>query len=487
MLSYFEQNKQYFQSNSLKVATVFSGGLAAPEWALKYLNVNHEVVFAAEIDKFARQLYLANHGDPSGPFYSNVKEINGSNHRDIDLFIGGSPCQSFSVAGKGGGFKDTRGTLFFEYARLVNEIHPRCFIYENVRGILSNDKGNTWKTILQTFDELGYHYSHAVLNAKDYGTPQNRQRVFVVGFKNYDDYIHFNFPDPIGLKYKLKDLLEDDVDEKYFLSDKMLKGFKEHKKRHEQRGNGFLFKPQNGNKVANCISTGYGTRATDTYLQERIDAALQGIDESLWKHHPTLSKVGSIGVSQGNRVYEPEIACTLKASGGGGGAKTGLYLVPSATKRGYEVAAVGDSINLAVPGSKTRRGRVGHEVAQTLDTSCNQATIIKPYLSPARKITRQNGRREKNDGEEMFTLLANEVHGIKIENSSENYRIRRLTPRECFRLMGDFEDRVEIVVSDTQAYKNAGNGMEIRTMMALLTQILQVPFYQVDDDYEVAA
>lgn len=156
-------------------------------------------------------------------FHWNVSFLEGGHYRGkVDMLVGGSPCQSFSLVGKQMGLSDTRGTLFYEYARLVSEIKPKCFIYENVRALLSNDNGRTWETMSRVFTELGYDWKMAVLNAKDYGMPQNRERVFVVGFrKNLRVGDALVFPPPkVKLKRTMQDFLLDVVPGKYYLPEK---------------------------------------------------------------------------------------------------------------------------------------------------------------------------------------------------------------------------------------------------------------------------
>ena len=222
----------------IKVATVFSG-IGSPEQALIRLNQPHQVVFACDngerlidvdyeslfvkvkslssakekrdyVDKlysehtrktnYVQQSYLANYKVEGDNFYQDVMLLDGTDYRGkVDLFVGGSPCQSFSIAGTRGGLEDTRGTLFFEYCRLVKEIQPEVFIYENVYGVLTHDKGKTWRTMQNVFSELGYHFSWQVLDARDYGIPQGRRRLFVVGFKSKAAADKFEFPPKIDL------------------------------------------------------------------------------------------------------------------------------------------------------------------------------------------------------------------------------------------------------------------------------------------------
>lgn len=178
-----------------------------------------------------RQSYQANYPSVTDDkFHWNVSFLEGAAYKgEVDLLVGGSPCQSFSLVGKQMGLSDTRGTLFYEYARLISEIRPKCFIYENVRALLSNDGGKTWELMSKVFTDLGYKWKKAVLNAKDYGMPQNRERVFVVGFrddlKNGDDFVGdmFEFPTPIKLERKMQDFLLDIVPGKYYLPEKGVK------------------------------------------------------------------------------------------------------------------------------------------------------------------------------------------------------------------------------------------------------------------------
>jgi len=236
----------------IKLATVFSG-IGAIEQAFIQKGLDDEIVFACdngdididvnyeeELNKvrnmksiaekkeyveklyktksrktnFVEQSYKANYTIKDDNFFYDVKLLDGNDFKNkVDLFVGGSPCQSFSIAGARGGFEDARGTLFYEYARLVREIQPKVFIYENVYGVLTHDKGNTWKVMQNIFDELGYYYKWDILNAKDYGVPQGRRRLFVVGFKSKDEYEKFEFPKPIQLDLTMQDLLLENAKE----------------------------------------------------------------------------------------------------------------------------------------------------------------------------------------------------------------------------------------------------------------------------------
>jgi DNA (cytosine-5)-methyltransferase 1 len=365
----------------LRVGSDFSG-VGAFNQSLMRLGVEFEEVFACDMDKYARDTFIHNYGEPK--YYpTNVydREIPS---QSLDIYMTSPPCQAFSLAGKRLGKEDKRGILFFNSHEFIQVNKPRFFIFENVKGLLSDDGGKTFQEwvnmlggksvngvpVLFPYEEsVPYHLYWQVLNAKHHGVPQNRERVFLVGIRDDQDN-KFQFPREEHLTKRLKDVLESEVDSKYFLSEKMISGFLAHNKRHiEEKGqDGFNWKPKNENDIAACL---------------RANAALAATDN------------------------------TLK--------------IKSATSKGYEEATEGDSINFSVPNSETRRGRVGKGVAQTLDTACNQGTL--------------------KSGE-----------------------VRRLTPRECFRLM-DFPDTFTWKVSDSQAYKQAGNSIVVNVLYKILKQL----------------
>jgi DNA (cytosine-5)-methyltransferase 1 len=361
----------------MKVGSDFSG-VGAFDQALKRLGVNYETVFACDMDKYARDTFIHNYGEPK--YYpANVydREIP---TESLDIYMTSPPCQAFSLAGKRLGKDDKRGVLFFNSHEFIQVNKPRFFIFENVKGLLSDDGGKTFQEWINMLggksvnglpvlfahdDAVPYHLYWKVLNAKHHGVPQNRERVFLIGIRDDSDN-QFQFPREEHLSKRLKDVLEDDVDDKYFLSEKMLNHF-------DTKEGVFsgMFKPMDSNSedTASCIPAVYGKMPiTNTYIK-----------------------------------------------------------IKSATSKGYEEAREGDSINFSVPSSETRRGRVGKGVAQTLDTGCNQATM-------------------------------------------DGFRIRRLTPRECFRLM-DFPDTFTWKVSDSQAYKQAGNSIVVNVLYKILKQL----------------
>ncbi|ADV46433.1 DNA (cytosine-5-)-methyltransferase [Nitratifractor salsuginis] len=204
----------------MKIATLFSG-IGAPEMAARHIFPSHEIVFSCEIDKFARKSYAAIYGEE--PLYHDVHNVPAIFYQGhIDLLVGGSPCQSFSVAGIRKGVNDPRGALIYQFYRVVDEARPKVFLFENVKGFRSIDKGQTREEFERAFRLLGYTVHSAVLNTKHYGLPQNRERYFLVGFKSKTAGERFRFPKKVPLKLILSDVLENKVDEKYYLTDKAL-------------------------------------------------------------------------------------------------------------------------------------------------------------------------------------------------------------------------------------------------------------------------
>jgi DNA (cytosine-5)-methyltransferase 1 len=546
---------------SIKVATVCTG-VGAPEQAIKELGWKHSISFGCEIDKYARTTYQANF-EPHTMFEDMTKESWIGEQYESDLFVGGIPCQAFSLAGKRLGELDPRGLLFYNFYDYVKKQRPKVFIIENVKGLLSDDNGKTFQNWIQLLgksvntqgmmfphpDSLEYNLHWTVLNAKDFGLPQNRERVFLVGIRP-DLPNTFRFPIGWNLDLRLKDVLESNVDEKYYLSDKMLNYLNTRK----DNFNGGKINYKYGNDVASCINAssksldisdniivegvvndkgklrkvseatcldssyakGMDNHAQRTMISEEIipvrmvgrnpdnpksrktgeyrEQTIERYEEGIFGTLTTVQKDNLIlvgGIKEGLfqeggktedypqafRVYDEEgISSTLSACGGGMGGKTGLYqikqinpskesngvqpyqqnrvydsegimpaltselsgrnnvqvIVKEGTKKGYAIAQEGDSINLQYPESNTRKGRVGKQIAQTIDTGSNQYVVEK--------------------------------------------RIRRLTPRECFRLQG-FPDYFDIShVSETQAYKQAGNSIPVSVLKEIfknLTPILQ--------------
>ena len=340
-----------------------------------------ECVGHCEIDKYANRSYNALFDTKGEWFIEDARKADPCTMPDFQLLCGGFPCQSFSVAGARRGFSDPRGTLFFEIARLVEARHPAYLILENVPGLLNHSRGETYATILNTLDRLGYGVEWQCLNSKDFGVPQSRNRVYIIGY----------------------------LDERC-------------------RGKVFPFTETAGS--------------------------------SLIQTH---------GGHQGERFYSPEgLSCTLAANPGGFGGKTGLYEVgvpiKCATKTGYQLAQVGDSIDLSYATVNSRRGRVGKQIAHTLTTGCRQGTLNFIDLNPDPRVTEVARCVNARVGNGIRTHRG-ESSGVLCEG-----RIRRLTPRECLRLQGWADDRIDTVLaiqSDNQAYKQAGNGVTVHVVEAI--------------------
>ena len=340
-----------------------------------------ECVGHCEIDKYANRSYNALFDTKGEWFIEDARKADPSTMPDFQLLCGGFPCQTFSIAGSRKGFGDPRGTLFFELARLAEARKPSYLLFENVPGLLSHDGGRTFATILNTLDRLGYAVEWQCLNSKDFGVPQSRNRVYIIGY----------------------------LDERC-------------------RGKVFPFTETTGG--------------------------------SLIQTH---------GGHQGERVYSPEgLSCTLAANPGGFGGKTGLYEVgvpiKCATKTGYQMAQVGDSIDLSYATVNSRRGRVGKQIAHTLTTGCRQGTLNFIDLNPDPKVTEVARCVNARVGNGIRTHRG-ESSGVLCEG-----RIRRLTPRECLRLQGWTDDRIDTVLaiqSDNQAYKQAGNGVTVHVIEAI--------------------
>lgn len=400
----------------IKVGSDFSG-VGAFNQALKRLDIEYDELFACDMDKFARQTFIHNYGEPK--YYPENVYDREIPSESLDIYMTSPPCQAFSLAGKRLGKDDERGILFFNSHEFIKKNKPRYFIFENVKGLLSDDNGKTFgewvrmlggksvnglPVIFPDENSIPYHIFHKVLNAKNHGVPQNRERVFIIGIRDDND-LTFRWPIEEQLTKKLKDVLESDVDEKYFLNENQISMFINHTKKQNDKGNGFKFEPTFGNKESKAITTKAGSRSDDNFIK-----------------------------------------------------------IKSATSKGYEEETENDSINLSVPNSETRRGMVGKEVAQTLDTQCNQG-VICVGVHPLSKKLEFDGFKDRP----CPTILSTDYKAPKCIQYS-NSIIRKLTPRECFRLM-DFPDSFTWPVSDSQAYKQAGNSIVVGVLEKIIERL----------------
>lgn len=237
---------------------------------IAFQNLGGKCVFSSEWDRHAQITYESNFGEI--PF-GDITKINEKNIPEHDILVAGFPCQAFSIAGRRGGFEDTRGTLFFDVARILKEKQPKAFFLENVKGLANHDRGKTLKVILNTLrDDLNYYVPDPqIVNAKDFGVPQNRERIFIVGFRKDIGVTNFKYPEPIKKEVCVKDILEErPVSAKYYLSTRYLETLIEHKKRHESKGNGFGYEIIPPDGIANAIVVGGMGRERNLIIDKRL-------------------------------------------------------------------------------------------------------------------------------------------------------------------------------------------------------------------------
>ncbi len=235
-------------------------------------NLGGKCVFTSEWDKEAKRTYKANFGER--PFGDITKEETKSFvPNEFDLLCAGFPCQAFSIAGKRGGFEDTRGTLFFEVAEIIKRKQPKAIFLENVKGLRNHNGGKTLATILNVLrNDLGYFVPEPqIVNAKDFGVPQNRERIYIIGFHQSTKITEFAYPKPLDKKITFADIKEREVPPtKYFLSTQYLKTLKNHKARHESKGNGFGYQIINDDEISNAVVCGGMGRERNLVLDNRI-------------------------------------------------------------------------------------------------------------------------------------------------------------------------------------------------------------------------
>ena len=237
---------------------------------IAFQKLGGKCVFSSEWDKHSQQSYYENFGEM--PF-GDITKVNETEVPKHEVIVAGFPCQAFSIAGFKGGFKDTRGTLFFDVARILQEKHPDAVFLENVKGLYGHDKGRTLDVILRTLrDDLGYYVPDPkIMNARDFGVPQNRERIFIVGFRNKAAADRFSYPKPLGVHTTIADILEDEeVSVKYYLSNQYLRTLVNHRARHEAKGHGFGYEIIPNDGVANAIVVGGMGRERNLVIDNRL-------------------------------------------------------------------------------------------------------------------------------------------------------------------------------------------------------------------------
>lgn len=279
----------------LKVLSLFSG-IGAFEKALENLGIKHEILGYCEIDKYASKAYSIIHDIPESKNLIDVTKVDILDIEDtVDLITYGFPCQDISNAGKQKGFVDekghrTRSGLFFEALRIIDDYRPKFAIAENVKALTSKKFKEEFETVLESLNEVGYNNYWAVLNAKDYGIPQNRERVFIISIRKDIDK-GFTFPDPISLTVRLKDMLENNVSEKYYLPNTRLAGMIRHKKRNQEKGNGF------GTVVNNLDVTSFSPCLTARYCNDGSESLIE-VKEATKKGYKEAHPGDSINLEQ---------------------------------------------------------------------------------------------------------------------------------------------------------------------------------------------
>ena len=429
----------------MKIGTDFSG-IGSPEMALKYLGINFDSIFACEIDKYARQSFEQLHNPQT--FYNDITTRNHKEVEQLDLYVAGFPCQSFSTAGKRKGFEEARGTLFFNVAEFIKENQPKTFILENVKGLVNHDKGNTFQTIVDILsngggtqngqisldmfeDGLGYHIYWKVLNTKNYGIPQNRERIFIVGFKDFRD---FNFPKEMPLELKLGDMLQDNF--KFAKSGKYQPYPRNYKELGLERKERF---EKRDDYSANCL---LANELSYIEVQDKYYLSDKGI-ENLNKNQE-FNKFNPLNI-------DSETAACI-------------------TARCNKVS--NDNNFIEVDDKYYLSDKVVKRIEDNLkekDKENKNYQIRTHYLGGRKGDNKKGGTGHlcKTDNTSYCLDTANSQ---AIEN---NNKIRRLTPLECWRLQGFKDEDFFSVkdVSDTQLYKQAGNSITVNVLMEIFKKI----------------
>lgn len=407
---------------TIKIFETFAG-IGTQRMALKNLGIDFEVIGISEIDKFAIKSYEAIHGETKN--YGDIKNIDAETLPDFDLFTYSFPCQDISLAGKMKGFdknSETRSSLLWECEKIIKRKNPKYLLMENVKNLVSKKFKPHFEDWLKILEDLGYKNYWQVLNAKDYGVPQNRERVFCISILGGQSY---KFPDPIPLTLRLKDLLENEVVEKYYLSQKQIDRIT------------FTARTKDFTNPK-CVQIG----RYDTPIRKN---------------------------SNRFRVYDKEFLSPALSTMQGGNLQP-CILIKNGTKKGYLEAKNGDGIDLVYPQSKTRRGRVQKEMSQTINTHNDKGVVIG---------STQKQAAINEDGICPTLTSAMGKGGGHVPMHNYYFRIRKLTPLECWRLMGCSDDdfyKAQSVNSNTQLYKQAGNAIVVNILEFIFKNLFREMF-----------
>lgn len=451
----------------IKVGTVCSG-VGCPEQALRNLGIPFEVAYYCELDRFASASYRALH-EPQAKNLGDLTTLDLDSLPYVDLLVGGTPCQDFSVAGKGAGGEEgsgTRSSLMWNFLKIIEKTKTHWVLWENVKNACGKGNRDNFDKFLNALRDYGYAVSYKVLNAKDYTIPQNRERVFVVGELNGKNFV---FPPKQPLKLRLKDMLEDVVDEKYYLSKQTIQMFINHTNKQKTKGNGFKFEPSYGDGNAKTISTRAGWRSDDNFIIEQAKE----------------NEAYGVYLNESKRFIRkplPELSRCLKALKDDAGV---VMHTDKLIQAGYLSGGVYDKMH-----EQSRRVYDTEGIAPTIHVcgGVNQEPKI---------LQRPHGYNKGAELDHCPMITANN-HVIK-----QSRRIRKLTPRECWRLMGwtdeqfdkakwytreeseellrkhpnhkgkrqfSQEGRIE-KMSDSQLYKQAGNGIVIQVLEVIFRRM----------------
>lgn len=433
----------YKITKPIRLIELFAG-IGSQAMALRDLGVSFEHYRVAEIDRFAIKAYNAIHGTDFKPL--DITQLHGddlgiTSKDQYEYIITYSfPCQDLSAAGKRAGMSKGSGTrsgLLWEVERILKELNdtdslPQVLLMENepdVIGTKNIKDFNEWYAFLES---IGYQSYYKILNAKDYGVPQNRNRCFMISILG--DYSYM-FPDSVLLEKRLRDVLESEVDEKYYLSDEYVVNFLQRSEQQKSKGNGHLFKPKTENDISNAITTRQRGSLDDSYVMQ--------IGNCLPTHRRDNPNQGRIYASEG---ISPSLNCME-------GGNRQPMIISENTVKGYAEAYIG----------VVQKGMI-----QTLKTSCNDVGVVIGS-------TQKNAYKGSLDGCCPTLTQAMGTGGGQIPMINSEYRIRKLSPLECWRLM-DYSDedfyKAQSVNSNTQLYKQAGNGIVKAVLMAIFKEMI---------------
>ena len=436
-----------FLEKMIKVLELFSG-YGGASFALKKAGIPHQTIGYSDIEKYANDIFTLNHGKDI-PQLGDIKKINPEELEDFDLLTGGFPCQSFSIAGKREGFEAVdKGQLFFDIIRIAKVKNPKYMLLENVQGLLSHDNGDTFKIVLHELKKIGYYVNWKLMFSKEHGTPQNRPRVWIACFREKEDYDRFVFPEKEELVLTVKDLLEDNipkewqdkidfltnkenisqdekdelesllkekecrrVDEKYYLNKNQLKKIQDYNKNNKDRGRGFKIEPQGD--VCNTITshTGKDNNSVPIFNSAHTKA-------------------------NGSRFKDDGTSFTLEAT-----KSQSLCIADFRYDEGIRPRKDGISPTLT-SGQKSGEGLSGSPIINTITTGYGRQGSSAEFIAINKQLNQHTNR------------------------------WRRLTPRECFRLMGFFNDEIQFGdLSDSKLYFLAGNGWDVNVAAKIFTQM----------------